>query len=140
MEALLDSLLQIAAAVLNALVALAALIAPLLPLVAWVGFWLFAVDWNKLWRPSLWIGIALLSLLAVLVWGTVAPPAGGYHSIAGLSLSNYAGKLVYVTALVCIMFLCGAVQLAGYCDKYLRLDEPAEEPAPHAHGPHGHGH
>jgi hypothetical protein len=49
----------------------------------------------------------------------------------GLSLSNYVGKTVYVTALVCIMFLCGSVQLSGCCAACCRFEE--DEPHAAAH-------
>ena len=39
----------------------------------------------------------------------------GYHRLLGLRVSNFVGKTVYVTALICIMFLCGSVQLGGCC-------------------------
>jgi hypothetical protein len=141
MEALLESLLQIVTAVWSLIVAVAVLLLPLLPLAAWVGFWLFAVDWEKLRRVMLnfgWIGVVLIALVVVLVWGTVSPPAEGYHRIGTLAVSNYVGKLVYVTGLVCIMLLCGAAQLAGFGARYVRLEEPEDEAAPHehAHAPH----
>jgi hypothetical protein len=143
MESLLESLLQLVTAMWNVVASSVAFLFPLLPLFAWVAFWLFAVDWAKLRRVMLdsgWIAVALLALLAVMVWGSVSPPADGYHLIPGLMLTNYFGKLVYVTALVCIMFLCGAVQLGGCCAGWVPAQEAeaADEPAEHGHGQHGH--
>ena len=47
-----------------------------------------------------------------------------YHYLLGLRVSNLVGKTVYVTGLICIMFLCGSVQLGGCCRVE---DEPVAE-------------
>jgi hypothetical protein len=47
-----------------------------------------------------------------------------YHYLLGLRVSNFVGKTVYVTGLICIMFLCGSVQLGGCCRVE---DEPSGE-------------
>jgi len=126
-----DNLVNLLLALWGVLVALVELIAPWTPLIAWIAFWLFAVNWVKLREVMIrggWIGVVLIGLVMVLVWGTVAPPEGGVHYILGLSLSNYVGKTVYVTVLLCIMFLCGSVQLAGFLPACCRFEEqPAEE-------------
>ncbi len=85
-------------------------------LVLWIAFWVGAVNWVRLRKILLeggWTGIVLIGFMAVLVWGCIAPPEGGFHSILGLEVSNFVGKTVYVTGLICIMFICGSIQLAG---------------------------
>ena len=85
-------------------------------LILWIAFWIGAVNWVRLriiLLDGAWIGILLIGFMAVLVWGCIAPPAEGIHSILGLHVSNFVGKTVYVTGLICIMFLCGSIQLAG---------------------------
>lgn len=113
---LLESLVAVMRSLLDVVLALVQLILPWLPLLAWIGYWTFAVNWKKAW-PILqrggYIGLLLLMFLAVLIWGTVAPPPEDTHTLFGLSVSNYAGKLIYVTALTCIALLCGSVQLSG---------------------------
>jgi hypothetical protein len=98
----------------------------LLGLLAWIVFWTFAVNWVK-FRETLLngggIALFLIGVATVLVWGSIAPPAGGIHSLLGLELSNYYGKMVYVTALYCIMFLCGSVQLSGCCGSCCKFEE-----------------
>lgn len=136
---LLDSLLNLVEALLQVFAALAAAIAPWWPLIAWVAFWLLAVNWVKLRRTLLdggWIGVALLALMMVLVWGIVSPPAEGAHHLLGLKVSNFVGKTMYVTGLLVIMLLCGSVQLSGAVDRYLQFSEP--EPDDHGQG-HAHG-
>ncbi len=85
-------------------------------LILWIAFWVGAVNWVRLRKILLeggWTGLVLIAGLAILVWGCIAPPAGDTHSILGLELSNFVGKTVYVTGLICIMFICGSIQLAG---------------------------
>jgi hypothetical protein len=120
MYALIESLIQLFWAVWEVLSSVGYLLLPVVPLLMWVGFWTFAVDWTKLRSFFLkggWMGLMLLSLMAVLVWGVVSPPADGAHFILGKQLSNFVGKTVYVTGLVCIMLLSGSVQLAGVFGK-----------------------
>ncbi len=130
MEPLLESFLQTLGALLNLLYSLGALLLPWTPLAAWIGFWLFGVNWQKLRDVLLaggWIGVLLIGLVMILVWGSVAPPADGMHRIQGLELSNYVGKTVYVTTLFCIMFLCGSVQLSGCCANCCQFEEDPVE-------------
>ena len=115
------------------------LILPWTPLIAWIAFWLFAVNWVKLREVLLqgaWIGVVLVGLVTVLLWGTIAPPVGGSHDMLGLSLSNFVGKTVYVTTLFCIMFLCGSVQLSGFCSSCCQFEEDEEPADDHAHASH----
>ncbi len=147
MDALFDlfsSLVNVLWSLLDVVVNLVRVILPWLPLLGWVGFWTFAVNWAKAFpilRRGGFIGILLLMFVAVLVWAAVAPPENGKHLMLGLSVSNHAGKLIYVTMLTCIALLCGSAQLSG---SFGRLGEFPEEPADdyhgHANNDHGHGH
>jgi hypothetical protein len=110
---------------------------PWLGIIAWMAFWLFAVNWWTLRRVLLrdfgWIGVVLIGFVMVLVWGCIAPPESGRHYLLGLSVSNFVGKTVYVMALFCIMCLCGSVQLSGVLGEYGRFDEVEPEPVSHGH-------
>lgn len=137
---LLESLLNLIEALLQVLAALASAVAPWWPLIAWVAFWLLAVNWVKLRGTLLdggWIGVVLIGLMMVLIWGVVAPPADGAHHLLGLNVSNFVGKTMFVTGLLVIMLLCGSVQLSGAVDRYLQFSEPEPE---HHGDDHGHGH
>jgi len=147
MDALLESLKQLAIAGTDVLVSLGLMLLPLLPLVAWIAFWLFAVNWVKLREVILsggWIGLLLIGAVMVIVWGAVAPPEGGSHNFLGLTLTNIVGKVVLVAGLMCIMLLCGSVQLSGFCAGWCRFDESTAEhelhAAIHAHDHDGSGH
>ncbi len=131
MEALLDSLLQLVEALWSTFLVVGTLLLPWTPLFAWIAFWTFGVNWVSLRRIIVhqggWLGLVLLWFVMVLVWGTVAPPETGTHDLIVLKPSNYPGKMVFVTALFSIAFLCGSVQLSGCCAGWTPAqEEPVE--------------
>lgn len=139
MTELLISLSDLVVDLWNLLKVVSGLLLPWIPLAVWIGFWLCAVNWTKL-RDVLIskggvLGLLLIGAIWVLIWGVVAPPESGRHFLLGLTVTNFVGKLVYVTALFCLMFLCGSVQLSGCCQQWCEVTMPD----PHAHGDHGHG-
>ena len=94
------------------------LTAPVLPVLCWTVFWLLAVDWIQLRQILLkggWLGIMLVGFVMVIVWQQISP---GSQAVLGLELNGYIEKLVYVTALLSLMFVCGAVQLTGCCTRW----------------------
>lgn len=136
---LVENFVQLAAALWGLLLSLGEIALPWLPLLAWVAVWTFAVNWVRLRRIVVfeggWIGIVLLGFVAVIVWGTVAPPQEGYHNLLGMTVGNYVGKTIYVTALIVIAFLCGSVQLsgaAGVVERFEEEDEALREAEAHA--------
>lgn len=142
MEAVFSSLLQLVTALWQLVVALLFVITPWAPLIAYLAFWLFAVDWVKL-RDVLvkggWIGLLLIVFMTTLIWGLIAPPVGGYHNLLGLQLSNFAGKFAYVAALTVMMLLCGSIQLSGLCGRWAHFPEITPLDGGHGHD-HHHGH
>ena len=128
MEALFDNILQFLGAGWEVLVSLGALLLPWTPLVAWIVFWLFAVNWVKLREVMLHggcIAVVLIGVVMILIWGMIDPSdaTDGKHHLFGLAVSNFVGKTVYVTGLLCIMFLCGSVQLSGCCASCCRFED-----------------
>jgi hypothetical protein len=144
--ALFQALLNLVSALLEVLVATGSLLLPWLPLIAWALFWALAVNWQKLSsviKSGAFLGIMLIGLTAVLVWGCIAPPLDGRHYVEifdlELSVSNFVGKLVYVVGLIVIMFAAGSCQLSGMFDGLVCFaDDEAEDD--HGHDDHGHGH
>ena len=131
---LLNSLVDLFAALYQVLVSLLTLVAPWAPLLCWIAFWTLAVDWVKLRQFFLqggWSALLLGMFVTILVWGVVAPPESGAHFLFGLTVSNFVGKTVYVTGLVVITMLCGSVQLSGLCGRWAQFEDP--EPAGHSH-------
>ncbi|HXY35278.1 MAG TPA: hypothetical protein VEI07_13690 [Planctomycetaceae bacterium] len=142
MDAVLQNLIELGRDLAVLALSIGRVLLPLVPLVAWVAFWTLAVNWTRLRSVLLqggWVGLVLLGFLAVLVWGTVAPPVGGAHQFFELTLGNFVGKTVLVTALICIMLLCGSVQLSGACGSLCQFDEPGEDEG-HHHASHGDSH
>lgn len=128
MEQLFDSLLNLIIALWEVVFHTIAIVLPWTPLLAWVAFWLIAVNWVKYREVLLkggWTGLALIWLMMILIWGLIAPP-DGFHHVFGLKLSNFVGKMVYVSALFCIMFICGSVQLAGSCNRWINFGDDEE--------------
>lgn len=142
MQNLLESILALFLAVVALVGSIGYLILPWLPLVAWLVFWMFAVNWTKL-RTQLaqeggWISLLLIAFVWIIVWGVVAPPASGSYHLFGLNISNFVGKTVYVTSLYCLMFLAGAAQLSGLCSQCCQFEEEVPEEDAHGHDSHGH--
>ena len=156
MEQLFSNLQKLLVAGWDVGISLFAVLIPWTPLIAWVAFWLLAVNWEKLYpilAKGAVIGVLLVGLMAVLVWGLIAPPPDGVHYLYGLRPSNFVGKGVYVTMLMTIMALCGSVQLSGACGSLFPEEVPEEHHgndhdhghsnhahADHGHGDHGHAH
>lgn len=131
----LQSLWNVVVAVAQLLVDLVQFVAPWTPLLAWIAFWLLAVNWRRLY-PILFkgglIGVVLLGLMTIFVWSLVAEPEGGVHRLYGLAVSNGVGKSIYVTTLLVIAALCGTVQNTGCCNQFCELEE-AEVDDHHGH-------
>ena len=74
---LYESILQLFVALWDIFYSLAVLLLQYAPLIAWVAYWLLAVNWVK-FREVLagggWIGVVLIGFIMVLIWGLVAPP------------------------------------------------------------------
>lgn len=138
---LLQAILNLLTALLEVLVATGELIVPWLPLIAWTVFWALAVNWEKLSaviRSGACLGLAMIALVAVLVWGCVSPPLDGHHYLLGLSVSNFVGKLVYVVGLIVIMFAAGSAQLSGMFDGFVCYAGDEESADEHGHDDHSH--
>jgi len=148
MEQLFISLQKLLEAGWLVVMNLLVVVVPWTPLIAWVAFWLLAVNWEKLYpvlAKGAIIGVLLIGLMMILIWGLIAPPADGMHHLFGLNPSNFVGKTVYVTILFTIMALCGSVQLSGAYGSLTHFadDESVDEEHggnAHGHDSHGSGH
>ena len=140
---LFQSLVNVFWSLLDVVMALVMVILPWLPLLAWIGFWSFAVNWVRTFdilRKGGFIGVLLLMFAAVIVWAAVAPPIEGTHTLFGLTVSNYAGKFIYVTMLTCIALICGSVQMSGTFGSLIDFSNEDGTADDHGHGDDAHAH
>ena len=89
--------------------ALARIVIGLLPLLAWVAWWLWAANWKRLW-PVLarggWAPAVLLLLMAAVVWSRLEPvPCPVLPPIP-----NVVWQLGVVATLAAVALLCGWLQ------------------------------
>jgi hypothetical protein len=142
MEKLIDSFQNLLVAGWEVLVSLLVFIVPWTPLIAWIAFWLLAVNWEKLYpvlaRGAI-VGVLLIGLMMILVWGLIAPPPDGTHHLFGLRPTNFVGKTIYVTMLLTIAALCGSVQLSGACGSLVSCLNEGQQDIDHGNEGHGHG-
>ena len=143
MDALLNSVINVLREVWVLVTVVGQLVLPWTPLIAWVVYWLFAPNWVKLRQVLIhggWVGLVLIGLVMVLVWGVVSPPPGGTVDMFGLKVSNFVEKAVYVSGLMCMMLLAGSLQLSGFGANCCHFADPLERIAlADSHGDHGHG-
>ena len=105
-----------------------------LPLIAWVAWWTFGVNWRKTreaLKQGAWAPLVLLMLLVALVWSQLAPSSWSWQTI---TLPNFWWQLGVVTIIVGLTFLCGAVQdAAGWTPPEINLDPPTDSGVEHRH-------
>jgi len=101
----------------------------------WVVWWLFGVNWRKLWpvlAEGAWAPVLLLMFMAAEVWSRVDPTP--CDRLVFVVLPNYWWQLGGVTALVLVALICGRLQGLMGCTP----PEYPVNPAPAVHD-HGHG-
>jgi hypothetical protein len=108
-----------------------------LPVLAFVAWCLWGIDWRKAW-PVLaeggWIPLVLIGAMAGFVWAFVFPtPAIVFGFIP---MPNYLWQLEAVGLLICLALACGWLQTRlGW-----HPPEISFEPPPAAHDDHHHAH
>ena len=108
----------------------------LLPGGLWVAWWLWAVNWNRVW-PVLarggWAPALLLFLMSAAVWSRVDPVP---CTSLGVVLPNFFWQLGCVSALAAVALFCGWLQ--GRL-RWAPAEVNVEPPEASADG-HGHHH
>jgi hypothetical protein len=105
-------------------------------LLVWIAWWLWAVNWKKVW-PVLaqggWMVVSLLVIVGALVWSMIAPDTG--YLLGGLVGPAFWRDLILVALLALVALGCGWLQ-------GLLCWEPAEvnlePPAAAVHSGQGH--
>lgn len=90
------------------------LLVPVLPLLAWLAFWYFAVDWSRLGpaiRRGGWVPVAMLAVLAASIAATIVRDRDP-RTIGPLSVSPTAEVIGWTLILVAGVFYAGAAQLS----------------------------
>jgi hypothetical protein len=113
---------------------LANVLTVVLPIAAWCAWWLWCVNWTKLWpvlARGAWAAVVLFILMGGVVWGRVDPMPltwSGYYIPA---LTWHLGATMILAA---VALLCGWLQgVLGWAPPEFPV-----HPAPAAHG-HDHG-
>jgi len=86
------------------------LVLELFLLLAWVGWWLCAVNWVKAWdwlAQGAWMGVVLLVVLGAIVWSQIAPSE---LSLGIGHIANFWWQLGATTLLACLALFCGWLQ------------------------------
>jgi hypothetical protein len=114
----------------------------LLPVVLWLAFWLWAVDWRKVWpvlAEGAWAPCVLLILVTAFVWSRIAP--GTWDGLRLVSIANFWWQLLAVSGLAALALFAGWLQGQFDCRPLEVRVEPLPPAAAHGHGQdHGHGH
>jgi hypothetical protein len=108
--------------------------------IAWIAWWLFAVNWNKAWpalRSGAWVVVVLVVLTVAMVWAQLEP--GTYELPGIVAIPNFWWQLASVALLTAATLFCGWLQtLRQWEPTEMELEpagdvHPAHEPAHHAH-------
>lgn len=131
MEPILETLGQLFIVLGQLLVQVLALGVQWILLIAWIAWWLLAVDWRKAFpviRSGGWAPLVLLTIVVALAWSRLQP--------AGNSLlPNFWWQLAWTACLVVLALFCGWLQgVLDWRPAEINLDPPA---AGHADA-HGH--
>ena len=95
-------------------------------IILWIGWWLFAVNWYKVWRflaRGAWVPLLLLMIVAAFVASQMLPTG------------NFWRQLGEVAVLVAVALFCGWLQgVFGWAPADVDLEPPVA--AAHDHGPY----
>jgi hypothetical protein len=111
----------------------------LLPGAIWCAWWLFCVNWPKLWSAlarGAWTGVVLFILVCGSVWARLDPRDLAWP---GYYISALPWHIGAAALLACLAFLCGWLQgVLGWTAPEFPVHPVAAE---HGHGhANGHGH
>jgi hypothetical protein len=106
----------------------------LLLVALWCVWWLWAVNWARLWpvlARGAWVPVVLLALVATIAWSRLAPASREW---LGVSVPGFWWHLAAVAGLTAAALLCGWIQgRLGWAPEDVTFEPP---PAAHDHG-HG---
>jgi hypothetical protein len=98
-----------------------------LPGAIWVAWWLWAVNWKRLWpvlAQGAWAPVLLLVLIVAVVWSRLAP--GDCACLGFAVVPNFWWQLGSVSTLVALALFSGWLQgLMGWAPPEVDLEPPA---------------
>jgi hypothetical protein len=126
MPELLQTLVQLVIVLGQFMWELVTLLAPWALLIAWLAWWLWAVNWRRAWAvlaEGAWAPVVLLMILTARVWASLDP---GECSFAGImTLPSFWCKLSGVGLLLAVTLFCGWLQIVlGWPPKEISLETP----------------
>jgi hypothetical protein len=134
----LDILMQIGVLLGKLLAPLVSLMVASLLLIGWIAWWLWAVNWKKLWpvlAEGAWAPVVLLMVGGALAWSQLAPSTCSCLGI--VIVPNFWWQLSDVALLAILALLCGWVQgLMHWQPAEISLEPPASPGNDHGHGEH----
>jgi hypothetical protein len=102
-------------------------------LLFWLAWWLWGVNWRKVW-PTLaagaWAPVVLLCLVAALVWASIAPSECA--CLGFVTVPNFWWQLGAVGLLAAVTLFCGWLQgIIGWTPPEIDFEPPAPSAAHH---------
>jgi hypothetical protein len=111
----------------------------IVPVLLWMGFWLFAVNWRKVWqtlREGAWAPLVLLIFISASAWASLSPRS--CTCLGVVTLPNFWWQLFAVSGLAALALFSGWLQgVLGYSPVEVSVEPPAQHAEDHGHG-HGH--
>jgi hypothetical protein len=116
------------------------LLLQLLPGGVWCAWWLWCVDWRKVWpvlAKGAWLVVVLLVFTSALAWSSIFPYT---CTCLGFPLPNFWWQLGACATLALVALFCGWLQgQLGWAPTEVSFDTPSAAHGHHGAG-HGHGH
>jgi hypothetical protein len=134
MTELLTTLQQLATDLVNLILVLARILAPYWLALAWVAWWLWAVDWRKMWprlAEGAWAPLTLLGIMVALAWSSITP---GPYVVGDVAIASFWWQLLAVAGMIGAALFCGWLQGVLHCyPAEVALEPPAPASDAHAH-------
>ena len=121
-----QALVQLGTSLGQLLVWLAVLVGHWLLLIVWVVWWLWGVNWRRLWPvlgEGAWIPVLLLAIVGALAWASLVP--SDWDFAGWFTVPNFWWQLVGVGLLVALTLFCGWLQgIFGWTPAEIDLEPP----------------
>jgi hypothetical protein len=130
---LLNSLVQVMVALGELLWEVVSLLAPWSLLIAWIAWWLWAVNWKRAWAAladGAWAPVVLLMILVARVWASL--DASEVNLFYIMTVPSFWWQLGAVGLVVGLTLFCGWLQIAlGWGPVEINLEPPPVASAHH---------